>query len=161
MRSCVNDSGDIEPGLPSFQLPHFTANRIGENGTSIELSFGDILSEIGSAVGLIPLIAILEQIAIAKAFGKPPVFCSVPPIGTGNRCNRTGYLTVHSLLARKRSLFFSQRWPDERQSGDDRVGHRQHRRLVLRFHGHHGVVRSQFRHVFQWRPDDFGQRLFR
>jgi len=61
-------TGDIEPGLPSFQLPHFTANRIGENGTSIELSFGDILSEIGSAVGLIPLIAILEQIAIAKAF---------------------------------------------------------------------------------------------
>jgi hypothetical protein len=29
--------------------------------------------ELGAAIGLIPLIAILEQVAIAKAFGKWPM----------------------------------------------------------------------------------------
>ncbi len=33
------------------------------------MKFGDILSELGAAIGLVPLIAILEQVAVAKAFG--------------------------------------------------------------------------------------------
>lgn len=40
----------------------------GGNST-IFLSFPEICSELGAAIGLIPLIAILEQVAIAKAFG--------------------------------------------------------------------------------------------
>lgn len=36
------------------------------------LSFPEICSELGAAIGLIPLIAILEQVAIAKTFGKFP-----------------------------------------------------------------------------------------
>lgn len=34
------------------------------------MGFGDICLDLGAAIGLIPLIAILEQVAIAKAFGR-------------------------------------------------------------------------------------------
>lgn len=61
--------GDIKAGLPPFELPQFTMNRT-EGNSTIVMSFGDICSELGAAIGLIPLIAILEQVAIAKAFGK-------------------------------------------------------------------------------------------
>lgn len=60
--------GDIKPGLPPFSLPEFTMTRIEGNNT-IVLGFSDICSELGASIGLIPLIAILEQVAIAKAFG--------------------------------------------------------------------------------------------
>lgn len=54
-------TGDIKPGLPDFEVPHFTMN----NGTT---SFMDIISKVGSGVIILPLIAILENIAIASAF---------------------------------------------------------------------------------------------
>jgi hypothetical protein len=38
----------------------------------------DVLSESGSAIGLISLIAILEHVAIAKAFGKLLVRLNCP-----------------------------------------------------------------------------------
>lgn len=60
-------TGDIQSGLPAFELPAFSANRTVE-GSTVELGFGDICSELGSSIGLVPLIAILEQVAIAKSF---------------------------------------------------------------------------------------------
>jgi len=60
-------TGDIQAGLPPFAFPAFTANRTIGN-TTVELGFGDIVSELGSSIGLVPLIAILEQVAIAKSF---------------------------------------------------------------------------------------------
>ena len=35
-----------------------------------ELDFGDMLAKLNSAIIIIPIIAILENVAIAKAFGK-------------------------------------------------------------------------------------------
>ena len=61
-------SGQITPGLPPFQLPPFSTNV---NGTAY--SFTEMIGELGSSVGSIPLIAILESIAIAKTFSK--LFC--------------------------------------------------------------------------------------
>lgn len=58
-------SGQITPGLPPFRLPRFSTNV---NGTLY--SFGDMVSELGSTIGSVPLIAILESIAIAKTFSK-------------------------------------------------------------------------------------------
>jgi hypothetical protein len=49
-------------------LPPFSVNRTTGN-TTVVLGFSDICLELGAAIGLIPLIAILEQVAIAKAFG--------------------------------------------------------------------------------------------
>ena len=34
------------------------------------ISFGGMLAQLGSAIVIIPLIAILESVAIAKAFGE-------------------------------------------------------------------------------------------
>jgi solute carrier family 26 (sodium-independent sulfate anion transporter), member 11 len=62
-------TGDIKPGLPPFNLPTFSLNKTDGNQTEY-LEFMDVLSESGSAIGLISLIAILEHVAIAKAFGK-------------------------------------------------------------------------------------------
>lgn len=66
--NCVTDVGDIKSGLPPFELPPFSLNRT-EGNITVLIGFSDICSELGASIGLIPLIAILEQVAIAKAFG--------------------------------------------------------------------------------------------
>ena len=60
--------GNIQSGLPPFALPPFSRNRT-EGNTTVVMGFGDICLDLGASIGLIPLIAILEQVAIAKAFG--------------------------------------------------------------------------------------------
>uniref|UniRef100_A0A1I8N9R7 STAS domain-containing protein n=1 Tax=Musca domestica TaxID=7370 RepID=A0A1I8N9R7_MUSDO len=59
-------SGEITKGIPDFKLPPFSTP--GENGTT--LGFGDMVSNLGASLASIPLISILESIAIAKAFSK-------------------------------------------------------------------------------------------
>ena len=62
--------GDIKAGIPPFELPPFSINKTNDgNNNTVWLSFPEICSELGGAIGLIPLIAILEQVAIAKSFG--------------------------------------------------------------------------------------------
>lgn len=58
-------TGTIQSGLPDFKIPPFTTTI---NGTTIE--FSNMLQNLGSSIIAIPLIAILESIAIAKAFAK-------------------------------------------------------------------------------------------
>ncbi len=60
-------TGDIESGLPPIQPPPFSTF---DNTTTpgVELNFSDMLSRLGSGVIILPLIAILENVAIAKAF---------------------------------------------------------------------------------------------
>jgi len=62
-------TGEINAGVPPFEAPPFSipANATGE-GPEHEISFSGMLSELGSAIIIIPIIAILESIAIAKAF---------------------------------------------------------------------------------------------
>ncbi|XP_033166350.1 sodium-independent sulfate anion transporter [Drosophila mauritiana] len=60
-------SGSITPGLPPFKLPPFHTEDP-ETGESI--SFGDMVSNVGTALVSIPLLSILESIAVAKAFSK-------------------------------------------------------------------------------------------
>lgn len=52
--------GDIPPGLPSVQLPPFSMDS-GE-------TFSEMLSSMGSGLIVVPLIALMESIAICKAF---------------------------------------------------------------------------------------------
>jgi len=69
-------TGSIQSGLPAFQPPPFfiLANST-QNGTYPEetIGFGEMAGKLGSAIIIIPIIAILESVAIAKAFaaGKP------------------------------------------------------------------------------------------
>lgn len=56
--------GEIEAGLPEFKPPPFSTH--GDNGTYV--GFSDMIANVGSGVIIIPLISILESIAIASAF---------------------------------------------------------------------------------------------
>lgn len=58
-------TGNITKGLPPFSLPPFTVVNGNRTYTFLEL-----VGELGSSILSVPLIAILESIAIAKAFGK-------------------------------------------------------------------------------------------
>lgn len=61
--------GDIPAGLPSFQVPKFSLNS-NESTTGEEESFGDMLGSMGSGIIVVPLLAVLENISICKAFGE-------------------------------------------------------------------------------------------
>lgn len=65
--------GSVPAGLPQFQLPPFSIPEI-RNETSGEIirqaeTFSDMLSDMGSSIIVVPLIALLEDIAVCKAFG--------------------------------------------------------------------------------------------
>ena len=67
-------TSEIDSGLPAFQPPPFsvTVNMTQSNSSSsdtVTQGFGEMLSNLGAAVIIIPMIAILESVAIAKAFG--------------------------------------------------------------------------------------------
>lgn len=57
-------TGKVTSGLPPFRLPPLETHV---NGTTI--GFSAMVSELGSSLIAIPLIGILEIIAISKAFG--------------------------------------------------------------------------------------------
>lgn len=58
-------TGQVVSGLPPFQVPPFETMI---NGTVVP--FSEMLSGLGSSLIAIPVIAILESIAVAKAFGE-------------------------------------------------------------------------------------------
>ena len=60
-------TGNLKSGIPKFQLPPFSVKNT-ETGEVTD--FAGMISELGSAVIILPLMAVLENIAIAKAFGK-------------------------------------------------------------------------------------------
>lgn len=59
-------SEKVPAGIPSFELPQFTAQI--DNATT--LNFIEICSDIGSGLFLLPLVSILANVAIAKSFCK-------------------------------------------------------------------------------------------
>lgn len=61
-------TGEVRPGLPSFSLPPFETSY-SNNGTTVEMGFVDMISELGSSIALVPIIAVLGNVAISKAFG--------------------------------------------------------------------------------------------
>ena len=68
-------TGDIDGGLPSFQPPIFTILGNGSSGEGQaapgeDITFVDLVRHLGAAIIMIPIIAILEAVAIAKAFCK-------------------------------------------------------------------------------------------
>lgn len=56
---------NVGKGLPGFNLPNFS---IDNNGTRYD--FNDMVQELGTSIIFAPLVAILECVAIAKAFCK-------------------------------------------------------------------------------------------
>lgn len=72
-------TGTIESGLPTLQLPQFgTFGSLGGNGTEMAAdeeptSLGTMISRLGLSLIIVPVVAIIDAAAIAKAFagGKP------------------------------------------------------------------------------------------
>lgn len=58
-------TGNITEGLPPIGLPPFATVHANET-----YNFPSMVKELGGSLITVPLIAILESIAIAKAFGK-------------------------------------------------------------------------------------------
>ncbi|XP_035919505.1 sodium-independent sulfate anion transporter-like [Anopheles stephensi] len=56
-------SGRVEPGIPTFEWP---VQGVTANGTTT--TFLEITAELGSGLLLVPLVAVLANVAIAKAF---------------------------------------------------------------------------------------------
>lgn len=60
--------GEIPAGLPDFAPPPFSITPTGNSTEEKALSFGDMVSDLGSGIAVVPLIALLEDIAVCKAF---------------------------------------------------------------------------------------------
>lgn len=56
-------TGKVEAGIPQIHLPPF--NFVHNNET---ISFVTICSDLGSGIVVVPLVAVLANVAIAKAF---------------------------------------------------------------------------------------------
>lgn len=58
-------TGEVSEGIPSLDLPPFSTTYNNET-----YEFVDMLEIYGSSLAFIPLVALLESVAIAKAFCK-------------------------------------------------------------------------------------------
>lgn len=61
----LTHTGKVEPGIPSFSLPPF---QVEYNNQTI--GFVQMCTELGSGIVVVPLVAVLANVAIAKAFSK-------------------------------------------------------------------------------------------
>ena len=57
----------MKAGLPTPQVPAFSTWDPVHNHT---MSFSEMTAALGAGVGIIPLLAVIESVAIAKAFGE-------------------------------------------------------------------------------------------
>ncbi|XP_069124023.1 sodium-independent sulfate anion transporter-like isoform X1 [Argopecten irradians] len=65
IKDAISITGEIQPGLPPFKAPSFSL----QNGNET-ISSGTILSSIGAGIGIVPLLGLVELIAIGKAFAR-------------------------------------------------------------------------------------------
>ncbi|KAG1691521.1 Sodium-independent sulfate anion transporter [Nymphon striatum] len=62
-------TGEVHPGIPPFKIPPFHYNAFNNvTNQTVEITFIDICEDLGAGLILIPLISVLESIAIAKVF---------------------------------------------------------------------------------------------
>lgn len=78
-------TGQVKSGLPAFSLPPFST--IANNH---ELGFLEMCSELGPAILLVPIIAVLGNVAIAKAFANGASVDATQELLTLGLCNVLG-----------------------------------------------------------------------
>ncbi|CAH0563579.1 unnamed protein product [Brassicogethes aeneus] len=78
-------TGTVKPGLPDVKLPPF--HTVVNNRT---VEFGEMLSDLGSSVILVPIIAVLGNVAIAKAFASGTIIDATQELFTLSMCNVIG-----------------------------------------------------------------------
>ncbi|KAH8268731.1 hypothetical protein KR018_000028 [Drosophila ironensis] len=62
-------TGKVKSGLPQVAVPKFETTILDKNGTQITQNFEQMLSELGPSMLILPIIAVLGNVAISKAFG--------------------------------------------------------------------------------------------
>ncbi|KAH8296202.1 hypothetical protein KR054_002905 [Drosophila jambulina] len=62
-------TGKVKSGLPSVALPKFETTILDRNGTETTQNLEQMLSELGPSMLILPIIAVLGNVAISKAFG--------------------------------------------------------------------------------------------
>ncbi|XP_073945710.1 sodium-independent sulfate anion transporter-like isoform X2 [Choristoneura fumiferana] len=85
-------SGHVTPGLPPLSLPAFSLQGA-DNST---VSFTEMVHELGSAVIMMPIVMVLANIAIAKAFTSGGRVDATQEMLTLGVCNMAGAL-VHAM----------------------------------------------------------------
>ncbi|CAG0895127.1 unnamed protein product [Darwinula stevensoni] len=78
-------TGDVNPGIPSFSLPSFGTVR---NGTDV--TFLEMVSGLGPAIIIVPIVGILESIAVSKAFARGKTIDFNQEIFALGLCNLAG-----------------------------------------------------------------------
>ncbi|ERL91290.1 hypothetical protein D910_08623 [Dendroctonus ponderosae] len=78
-------TGRVKSGFPEFKLPPFTT--VIQNSTR---NFPDMLSDLGSSVILVPVIGVLGNVAIAKAFAGGETIDATQELLTLSLCNIFG-----------------------------------------------------------------------
>ncbi|XP_035432984.2 sodium-independent sulfate anion transporter [Spodoptera frugiperda] len=84
-------SGRVEPGLPRLSVPPFSASV--DNST---VTFVDMVQQLGSGVIMLPIVMVLANIAIAKAFCAGGRVDATQEMVTLGLCNMAGAL-VHAM----------------------------------------------------------------
>ncbi|KAK9883035.1 hypothetical protein WA026_001243 [Henosepilachna vigintioctopunctata] len=59
--------GSVPAGMPSFKMPPFSFEKVVGNAT-VSVTFGEIVADLGSGIIVVPLLSLLENTAICKAF---------------------------------------------------------------------------------------------
>lgn len=63
-------TGEVEEGLPSLKFPPM-ATSIDRNETFTQhYSLTDMIQELGMGIFVLPIVSVLANVAIAKAYGK-------------------------------------------------------------------------------------------
>ncbi|KAJ8915023.1 hypothetical protein NQ315_015998 [Exocentrus adspersus] len=78
-------TGTVKPGLPELKLPPF--ETVLGNRT---VDFVDMVTDLGSSVVLVPVIAVLGNVAIAKAFASGSTIDATQELFTLSMCNFIG-----------------------------------------------------------------------
>ncbi|KAL1497197.1 hypothetical protein ABEB36_008194 [Hypothenemus hampei] len=78
-------TGNVKSGLPEFKVPPFST--VLNNSTK---TFPDMLNDLGSSVFLVPIIAVLGNVAIAKAFASGEIIDATQELFTLSLCNILG-----------------------------------------------------------------------
>ncbi|CAB3238020.1 unnamed protein product [Arctia plantaginis] len=84
-------TGEVKPGLPEVSLPPFSAT-VGNH----TYTFSEMASTLGSAIFVVPLLSILENIALAKVFSEGKYVDATQEMVALGVCNMAGAL-VHSM----------------------------------------------------------------
>ncbi|EAT33930.1 AAEL013801-PA [Aedes aegypti] len=78
-------SGHVQPGIPGFELPIYNV----QSG-NVTITYFEVVRELGSSLVLVPLVAVLANVSIAKAFSAGKIVDASQEMIALGLCNLLG-----------------------------------------------------------------------